>query len=67
MAKHDDSDLRPIEQREAAAMWRALKDIAAYYNPAAPESGAQGAARRARATLEELDLLYVEDAKQKPM
>lgn len=54
-----DEDLRAI----ATELRRALKDIASYYNPAAEQDGAQAAARRARATLEHLGLLFENDAK----
>lgn len=49
----------------ATELWRALKDIASYHNPAAREDGSQAAARRARATLEHLGVLHEADARRR--
>ncbi len=54
--------VRPITHEEAEQMRAALKTIAAYYNPAASQDGAQAAAQLARETLESIDLLYERDA-----
>jgi hypothetical protein len=48
----------------AIELRRALKDIASFHNPAADQGGGQAAARRARATLEYLELLHKDDARR---
>ena len=56
----NDDDLRHI----AIELRRTLKDIASFHNPAAVQDGTRAAARRARATLEHLEILHEEDAKR---
>jgi hypothetical protein len=53
--------MRPISQTEAEQMRNALKTIASYRNEAAPQDGAQAAAKLARETLEELNLFFQRD------
>lgn len=56
--------MRPITQSEAEQMRDALKTIAAYRNEAAPQDGAQAAAKLARETLDELGLFFQRDVRE---
>lgn len=58
--------MRPITQHEAESMRAALKTIAGFLNPAAPQDGAQTAARQARETLEELNLFFETNSEPEP-
>jgi hypothetical protein len=55
------ADLRVI----ATELRRALKDIASHNSAAVAQDSGQAVARRARATLEQFELLRDEDARQR--